>query len=432
MFDTASDELLKSLRDTIVNKPPYISGTLPLSPGSFKLYYLNEGIPSYVDFTNATEEQVAALAAACQPATFGVNQMDVLDESYRKAGKMDASHFATPLVPERTELIRFIREELLDGDDSPRPVKIELYKLNVYALSGKDSFFKAHQDTPRGEHMFGSLVLVFPTQHEGGALILRHRGEEWTFDSAQVVKDQPSPTIGFIAFFSDVEHQVSRVTAGYRFTLTYNLYYDDASPTASNSLDASSSGANLASFKTAFSNLLRNREFLPSGGLVGFALEHAYPVEKSLEHVPSILKGSDAMVWRACTDLGIQPKIYLVYGEQHEDAWRVLVDRVCEGHTAFDGGYAEMLTFREGAIPFEIIEEKYFPKWYRERLQPVSWVLAPKATHTKVKTHYATYGNEPSTSYTYGEGCIIVTVPTLEEREERLYMKSDADCRTVS
>jgi hypothetical protein len=35
--------------------------------------------------------------------------------------------------------------------------------------------------------MFGSLVVVFPTAHKGGALVLRHRGQEWTFDSAKEV-----------------------------------------------------------------------------------------------------------------------------------------------------------------------------------------------------------------------------------------------------
>jgi hypothetical protein len=38
------------------------------------------------------------LSDACQPATFGVNKEDVLDESYRKAGKMDVTDFATNFV----------------------------------------------------------------------------------------------------------------------------------------------------------------------------------------------------------------------------------------------------------------------------------------------------------------------------------------------
>jgi hypothetical protein len=49
------------------------------------------------------------------------------------------------------------------------------------------SFFRPHADTPRSDKMFGSLVIVFPSPHEGGALLLRHRGQEWTFDSGEAL-----------------------------------------------------------------------------------------------------------------------------------------------------------------------------------------------------------------------------------------------------
>jgi hypothetical protein len=72
--------------------------------------------------------------------------------------------------------------------------------------------------------MFGSLVVVFPSRREGGALILRHGGQEWTFDSAEAVRAHDSPAIAYVAFYSDVEHEVTVVRSGYRVTLTYNLY----------------------------------------------------------------------------------------------------------------------------------------------------------------------------------------------------------------
>lgn len=43
----------------------------------------------------ATEAELDALSSACQPATFGLNQRDVLDETYRKAGKLDTTIFAS-------------------------------------------------------------------------------------------------------------------------------------------------------------------------------------------------------------------------------------------------------------------------------------------------------------------------------------------------
>jgi hypothetical protein len=81
--------------------------------------------------------------------------------------------------------------------------------------------------------MFGCLVIVFPTSHEGGALVIRHRGQEWTFDSSAALSAAGPSSIACAAFFSDVEHEVLLVTSGHRVTLTYNLYFDDEDKGAS-------------------------------------------------------------------------------------------------------------------------------------------------------------------------------------------------------
>ena len=110
--------------------------------------------------------------------------------------------------------------------------------------------------------MFGSLVIVSPTSHEGGAVLLRHRGREWIFDSSQVLagaaNDQPS--VCYVAFFNDVEHEVAPVTSGHRVTLTYNLYFDNGGPVSEN--DAVSGHLippqlpNQEEFRKAFKTLL--------------------------------------------------------------------------------------------------------------------------------------------------------------------------------
>jgi hypothetical protein len=78
--------------------------------------------------------------------------------------------------------------------------------LNFY---GKGAFFKPHVDIPCSEKMFGSLVHIFPMPHGGGALLVRHRGTEWTFDSAADLSATPPSSVGYAAFFSDVEHEVA-------------------------------------------------------------------------------------------------------------------------------------------------------------------------------------------------------------------------------
>ena len=75
--------------------------------------------------------------------------------------------------------------------------------------------------------MFGSLVLVFPTPHTGGALVVSHNDYSSIIDFAGILKDQPTDAIAFTAFYSDVEHEVTEVLSGHRVSLTYNLYYVD-------------------------------------------------------------------------------------------------------------------------------------------------------------------------------------------------------------
>ncbi|TFY74627.1 hypothetical protein EWM64_g9383 [Hericium alpestre] len=386
MSDSAQD-VLKPLRDSIVNKPPYVSGTLSLSPDDLRLYYDGSGSASSIDFTKATEEQLAALSRAC-----------------RKNGRRSLRYAH---VPERTDLHTIIRNDLLEGENSTRPIRFELYKLNVY---GKDSFFKAHIDTPRSETMFGSLVLVYPTEHEGGALVLRHRGEEWTFDSAQAVKNQATTSIGYVAFFSDVEHEVSHVQAGYRVTLTFNVYYDDVGAVEV----PPTTVANHTSIKTEMEALLRDPTFLPSGGLLGFGLQHVYPIEKTLNHVHKVLKGSDAVVWRVCSELSAEPKIYLVYGNPKDDYYRVIIDKVVKENDALEDGFIYRLLEDKRAI----MVEDFIHGAKAKNVTPVTWVMTPEATRTKVKTPFIAYGNEAWLACTYGEACIIASVPAFEIRQQ--------------
>jgi hypothetical protein len=71
------------------------------------------------------------LAEACEPASFGVNEKEVLDETYHKTGKMDPERFPSLLDPVRTKLMNIIRHSLLEGTQSTDYITIELHKLNV-------------------------------------------------------------------------------------------------------------------------------------------------------------------------------------------------------------------------------------------------------------------------------------------------------------
>ncbi|KAH9919331.1 uncharacterized protein B0H18DRAFT_639608 [Fomitopsis serialis] len=216
------EEQLKTLQSSIVNRPPVCFGTLPISAGQCELFYGKRGSVQRLNFATATEDELKSLSAICDRATFGVNQEDVLDESYRKAGKLDESHFSMKFNALEAGLLDVVSTELFEGMGATRPIRAELYKLNVYE---EGSFFKSHVDTPREENMFGSLVITFPTKHEGGALTFRHEGGEWTVDSGRLISEKVAPCVVYTAFYSDVEHEVLPVTSGSRVTVTYNLYF---------------------------------------------------------------------------------------------------------------------------------------------------------------------------------------------------------------
>jgi len=60
-----------------------------------------------------------------------MDNKDVMDLSYRKAGKMDSTDFMSHFDPDRLGLSEFVCGHLLEGDKNSK-MRTELYKLNVY------------------------------------------------------------------------------------------------------------------------------------------------------------------------------------------------------------------------------------------------------------------------------------------------------------
>ncbi|KAI0369410.1 hypothetical protein BV20DRAFT_967989 [Pilatotrama ljubarskyi] len=199
--------------------------------------------------------------------------------------------------------------------------------------------------------MFGSLVIVFPTTHEGGALALRESGEEthreWIFDSAALLAGASESSIAYVAFYSDTEHEVLPVQSGYRVTITYNLYFvkdhmhiavGGAAPLAH------PVGTNEELFWSTLRGLLDDPTFLPEGGNLLFALHHQYPMSTSyksraaarqaLRDLAFRLKGSDAVILKVMQELSLRASLRIVYqdtGGQYSSVTRyVMCDHVVD------------------------------------------------------------------------------------------------------
>ncbi|KAF8173872.1 hypothetical protein K438DRAFT_1683094 [Mycena galopus ATCC 62051] len=354
-------------------------------------------------------EELDTLSEACQKATFGRNQEDVLDETYRKAGQMSAKDFTISFNLEKSGILADVHTQLLEGfGHSGKRIEVELYKLNVY---GKGSFFKAHKDTPRGENMFGSLVVVFPSAHVGGALLLRHDGKEEEFNSASILSSFDTPTIAYVAFYGDVEHEVAVVESDHRVTLTYNLYFAKASP----ALKYSPSPPDRSELQSSLSGLLDHEKFLPEGGILGFGLRYAYPVNDrtSLRALKASLKGADALLVRATEQLGLQTQLKAVYSK---DGGMIMLNTILLGSLGDEKVEDSIIEKLNEHYSGEILELERYSESRQPSVTDVTWITE-MSDLTDLEATYVAYGNEPTIGYIYGDLALMVYVTAAEDNE---------------
>lgn len=111
-----------------------------LRPSNIHHYFVfhdfssTEIIFRYIDFAdgNLKDEDIQKLVEASEKATFGRNSEDVLDESYRKAWKMDCSQFAFQFDLAKSGILGIVHDQLLRYEKSTENLQAHLYKLNVY------------------------------------------------------------------------------------------------------------------------------------------------------------------------------------------------------------------------------------------------------------------------------------------------------------
>ena len=302
------------------------------------------------------------------------------------------------------------------------------------AIAGLGSFFKSHVDTPKSCKMFGSLVVVLPTKHEGGSFPLRHHGREWVFNSADIVSPQKSesPRAAFVAFFDDIDHEVSVVKSGFRVTLTYNLYFgDDKFTIVASAIDDDTE----AKIKKSLIALLNNQNFLPDGGLLGIGLSYQYPINKdtNLDKLCESLKGTDAAIKRACDSLSLKVSCKMVYHSKEMTGVACLLDGFADPgeddevdedseDIAFflRREFGGLVVFDSDVTSLEGVEEEYELEGYEKSelygVKPILW-LRPLAKRNKFETAYLRYGNQATLDYVYGDFCLAIEVEPSKDRK---------------
>ena len=266
--------------------------------------------------------------------------------------------------------------------------------------------------------MLGSLVIVFPTLHQGGDLVLRHKNREWTFNANSLMALRPHPSLAYVAFYSDIDHEVLKVTGGHRVTLTYNLY---STPSITTPLTITPDPNASDSFHTTFRNLLKSPEFLPDGGILGFGLVHLYPVtfKTTLEELVQYLKGEDAHVYRACREFQLKPTLRMIYDDDRSELTDgVMMDTIVEEQPYYDCSYDGSVTYVSnlidelGGVPVNKTNTTFAE---RSGEDEITWI-SPFSERNQLKDATVTLGNEVSVDYIYCSPCLIAHVAPAIDR----------------
>ncbi len=255
------------------------------------------------------EREARPLLEHCKPAPFGHGKKTRYDSRVRDALQLKAEGGAFRVENfdlESADILKKVQRELVPHD--PSSISAELYSINVYTRGGH---FAPHKDTPRGNDMFGTLVVCLPSQFGHGQLVLTHRGIVQKFDWGSAIQAQKEPNqVHWAAFFGDVDHQIESVWSGARVTLTYLLRRGAGGAPA-----REPASEDLAPrVQEAWRTLLADRSFLPKGGALAYPCCHLYHQDARFQQKPvpitspseTVLKGRDHLAAATALQAGLK------------------------------------------------------------------------------------------------------------------------------
>jgi len=117
--------------------------------------------------------------------------------------------------------------------------------------------------------MFGTLVIVLPSLHSGGEIVVRHAGREVVLDLATTDVSQ----LNYAAFYADCEHAVRPVADGNRLCLVYNLIQRSGDSDRQKSLSAPDYDEEIASVAKLLGDWVKRPDVPPKAV---YLLEHQY------------------------------------------------------------------------------------------------------------------------------------------------------------
>ena len=162
------------------------------------------------------EAQAKEIIRHAEAAPYGRGELTLVDPAVRKVWQLAPGKLALTGAAWAQTLDTILAQAAEGLGCDKAAVSAELYKLLLYDEGG---FFVSHRDTEKTERMFGTLVVVLPSFHSGGELVVRHAGREAVLE----LRTPEVSQISYAAFYADCEHEIRPITQGNRLCLIYNL-----------------------------------------------------------------------------------------------------------------------------------------------------------------------------------------------------------------
>ncbi|QMW44094.1 hypothetical protein G4B11_007514 [Aspergillus flavus] len=230
------------------------------------------------------------LASDCSPATFGRGSQDILDPSFRQAGKMEPANFATTFHPADLRIITLIERILL-------PSVINGKENSISTLAPQDSSRAMWTHHDRSDR-WGPLLSASQPLSEMATFSSVTGANRWILTGPPKVQPPFNGLLSTaIALMNQDEPASSKVIP--------SSLVEPWTLTIYGQLDA----------------LLHNPQFLPNGGVLGIYYAHAYAHISKVANtnLPLTLKGSDLVLYSVLHALGatvsIQPVLEVDKGD---------------------------------------------------------------------------------------------------------------------
>ncbi|GBU10173.1 hypothetical protein AwWohl_13110 [Gammaproteobacteria bacterium] len=290
------------------------------------------------------QKQIKEMLKISNEAKFGLREQTLLDKTIRNTQEIHADQLD---VQYDEEVLEQMLLKIRDSLNLPKHSRLipHLHNLLIYR---EGQFFKPHQDSEKVPRMIATMVVVLPSAHIGGALLVHHGKLSREFTSENLAEKN----IKVAAFYADCPHEVLEVTKGYRVALTYNLSLSSDQETEIDTKQEPNFIQNLelnSSIKSYFSIPKDQQE---NDHMLVYLLDHAY-TEHSLRW--DLLKGKDHMIAHAllgaANTLNLVP--HLALAEIYQ-AWEVEEEYDYDNYKSNNSDGSDISDLK----PIEMIDEQ--------------------------------------------------------------------------